>query len=117
MTKKPNEPTEVKKTPKVVSLVDVKKSKADAQAAANGPELTVGELLTEGIEIFTDQVKAGAKGFISVVFDKDDNPIIVTVGDIDAFKIIGALDFCKTEITNTMIYGNMGPEIEFDLDE
>ncbi len=110
------EPDSVKKPSKIINLVDVKKTKEQQNSQEKSKEYSSDELVQEGMTIFSEQIKAGAKGFISVIFDKEDNPVVVTVGDIDPFKMIGALDFCKTEITNTMIYGNMGSEIAFDED-
>lgn len=61
----------------------------------------------------------GAQGFISIVFDQEGSPLIVIAGDVEPFKTVGTLEFCKIELINQMIYEAAGFDVEdnFELSD
>ena len=93
MTKKTDLPDNVRAfTPKMK-----KKEDLDMDAA------TTEELMEKGLEIFVEELSKDAKGFFSVIFDKDDHPRLLWVGDIDMVMALGSLELAKNELFNNVL--------------
>lgn len=60
------------------------------------------ELMEQGLEIFAQELSEDAKGFFSIVFDKDNNPKIIWAGDIDMISALGSLEMAKNELYNNV---------------
>lgn len=109
------------KTP-IINFTDAKQKLVEKAADANDDmvmdEVTNQELIQEGLEAFMANLPEDANGFLTIIFDKENNPTIVSAGDLNVFTTIGVLEFCKNEFAAGMIYGAhdvelVEPEEEF----
>lgn len=70
---------------------------------AKEPEgISTEELMEQGLEIFAQELSDDAKGFFSIVFDKENNPKIIWAGDIDMISALGSLEMAKNELYNNV---------------
>ncbi len=95
---------------KVIDFTTAKKAKQIKITSAEQEtteEYTTADMIHEGVLSFNEQLKLGAKGFIAVIFDNIDQPTFIRAGELDPFLTLGALDFYKADIVNTMIYGHL----------
>ena len=65
--------------------------------AAKKNKMTTPSLMDEGLETFAREL-AGAKGFLAIIFDEDNNPIVLCSGEIDIVSTVGALEVAKNEL-------------------
>lgn len=86
---------EIKKTSKLISLVDVKAKKEESTMATEEEDM-----LTKGKETFQEMMDEGAVGFIALTFDANSDPRILWSGDIDLVKALGSLELAKKEIAD-----------------
>ena len=56
------------------------------------------DLIKQGLELFISEMSKDAKGFLSIVFDKDDHPSTIWAGDIDLLTALGAIEMSKQEL-------------------
>ncbi len=73
----------------------------------------INEYLMKGLKSFQEELGDGAQGFISIVFDKENQPRIIWAGDFEMLLALGAMDFAKNELMER-IYR---PYIEASYDE
>lgn len=64
------------------------------------------ELLTMGIDAFLEQTEE-CQAFITIVFDKENNPSTVHAGDLDLINSIGALEYAKNQLLNSNFLFNI----------
>ena len=78
------------------------RSFAPKKKAAAPDAATTKELLEKGLEIFAQELAEDAKGFFSLIFDKDNNPRIISAGEIDIVAALGSLEMAKNELYNNI---------------
>lgn len=90
----------------VINFFEAKQKTLEKGAASiEQEELENVEMINQGVTAFNDAIEQGGIGFISVVFDDSPVPSIVVAGEIDPYRALGILEFCKQEIMNNLIYG------------
>lgn len=78
----------------------------------NGDEGDIQELIEIGVEAFNQQT-IDSNGFVSIVFDKDDNPQVTYAGNINFVQLIGMLEILKQDMLN----GQNTVSVQLDDDE
>jgi hypothetical protein len=85
-----------------IAISDNVKAFKPKRKTALPEEATHEDVMSEGMEFFSEQVADGAKGFFAIVFDKEFQPQIVWTGEIELIPALGALELAKNEILNNI---------------
>ncbi len=91
-----DEPTNTKEQGKVVSFLTRKNLTDTDQVTGNGDGF-----VKQGLEAFNESV-VDSVGFLSIVFDKEQNPTFIWAGDADIVRWIGAIELAKHELFNSI---------------
>ena len=101
----------------VVNFMDMKKKLQEKKnafpAVIEEHEISNIDNINTGLAAFAESLDPDTtNGIITIVFDKSDMPTVVVAGEMDPFKAIGVLEYCKTELSNNMIYQNYNEMFE-----
>lgn len=61
------------------------------------------DLLNQGVDAFGAEIAEQAKGFVAIIFDKDNNPRIISAGEFDLMYTLGALEVLKNEFVKNIL--------------
>lgn len=81
-------------------IIDFSKMKEKIDTAKKepvAPDFSTEEVVGMGLEVFNNEIE-GARGFISIIFNSEDQPKFIWSGDLDVIKVIGSFEIAKQQL-------------------